>query len=139
MKQATWLQATVGGFVVLAASDFIIHQVWLGDFYRAHVGWWRPEAEMQPLMPFLFASNVVLAGLLAGIYSKGYEAGKGGVGQGFRFGVLMGLALYLPKVLMSYVVYPYPVSLLANWFMGGILEVTLAGMVIGALYKPKKA
>ncbi len=130
------LLAVVAAFVVIFATEFVIHHVWLSPIYKAHESWWRPEAEMQSLMGFMFLAQVSLAALLTLIYSKGYEAGKGGLIQGFRFGVLMGLLLMLPSSLMHFVVYPYPFSLISNWLMGGVIEITLAGMVIGALYKP---
>ena len=88
------------------------------------------------MMPLMFVAQLVLAALLAVVYAKGYEPGKGGAGQGFRFGVLIGLLLMLPCSLMNAVIYPYPVSLILNWLIGGLTEVTLAGTVIGALYKP---
>ncbi len=132
------LVAMLGAFVVLTASDFVIHHVWLREVYRASAAWWRPAAEMKSLMNFMFASEAVLAVLLTVVYAKGYEAGKGTTGQGFRFGVLMGLLLMLPPTLMKHFVYPYPVSLLLNWFLGGVVQMVLAGLVIGVLYQPEK-
>jgi len=138
MNLKRWVLATVGAFVVLMVADFVVHEAWLGGFYRAHAEWWRPAAEMKARMGCLFASQLVLAALLTLVYAKGYEQGKGAVGQGVRFGVLMGLLLFLPKIFMTHFVYPYPVSLLVNWFVGGVMEVTLAGVVIGLLCKPAK-
>ena len=136
MNLKRWLLATVGAFVVIAAVDFVVHEVWLGEFYRAHPSWWRPAAEMKSLMGSMFVSQLILADLLASVYAKGYEVGKGNIGQGLRFGVLMGFLLFLPKMLMVHFIYPYPVSLLVSWFIGGLIETTLAGLMIGAIYKP---
>ncbi|MBI3312086.1 MAG: hypothetical protein HYZ88_00980 [Candidatus Omnitrophica bacterium] len=138
MSLKRWAVATLGAFVVITGADFVIHEVWLGAFYRAHPTWWRPAAEMNALMGCLFTSHFILAALLTLVYAKGYERGKGGIGQGVRFGVLMGLLLFLPKMLMLHVVYPYPASLLASWTIGGLLEITLASTVIGLLYHPAK-
>jgi hypothetical protein len=91
---------------------------------------------MQAMMPLMLVAQVSFAALLTLVYTKGYERGKGGLGQGFRFGVLMGLFLMLPYSLMHYAVYPYPASLILNWFIGGFAETILAGLVIGALYRP---
>ena len=91
-----WVMAMVGAFGVIAASDFVIHNLWLGEFYRRTAQWWRAPEEMQAMLGLMFVSEVLLAGLLAVIYTKGYEAGKAGIGQGFRFGVLMGLLLAVP-------------------------------------------
>lgn len=139
MNLKRWAVATLGAFLVITGADFVIHEVWLGEFYRAHAEWWRPAAEMKSLMSSMFLSHLLLAALLTIVYGKGYETGRGGIGQGVRFGLLMGtLLLCLPKTFMLHFVYPYPPSLLVNWLIGGLLEVTLAGAVIGLLYKPAK-
>ena len=138
MDLRRWAQATLGAFVAIFAAEFLIHQVWLGEFYRAHAAWWRPEAQMKSMMPLMFVSQLVLAALLSVVYAKGYEPGRGGAGQGFRFGVLIGLLLMLPCSLMNAVIYPYPMSLIVNWLVGGVAEIALAGTVIGALYRPAK-
>ncbi len=138
MNLKRWAQATLGAFVAIFASDLLIHQVWLGKFYKAHAAWWRPAAQMESMMPLMFAAQLTLAALLTLVYAKGYEAGKGGAGQGFRFGVLIGLLLMLPCSLMNAVIYPYPMSLIVNWLIGGVTETVLAGTVIGALYRPAK-
>lgn len=139
MNLKQWARATVGAFAAIFASEFVIHHVWLGEFYRAHAHWWRPEAEMQALMRFMLLGQFFLAALLALVYTKGYEKKKkGGVEQGVRFGVLIGALLVVPNTLVYYCIYPYPASLLLSWLAGGMAEITLAGAVIGALYKPTK-
>ena len=131
------LLATLGAFVAIFAMEFVIHHVWLSDFYKAHAEWWRPEAEMKSMLHLMWLAQIVLAALLTTVYAKGYEVGKGSLAQGARFGFLIGLLLMLPSSLVDYVVYPYPVSLVASWFVGGVAEITLAGVVIGALYRPE--
>jgi len=137
MDLKRWLLATAGAFAVILLGDTVIHHMWLGDFYRANAQWWRPAAEMEAMRGLMFVSQALLAALLTFIYMKGYEPGKGSVGQGFRFGVLMGLLLAVPSNLMGLVVYPYPASLVLTWLVGTLMEVTLAGMMIGYIYKPK--
>jgi len=132
-----WL-AVLGAFVVIWASDFLIHHLWLGDFYRAHAHWWRPEAEMASLMHVMFLAQLILAWLLVLVYARGYEADKAGLAQGIRFGLLMGVLLMGPSSLMHLVVYPYPSFLIGSWFLGGLMQLILAGAVVGALYKPAK-
>jgi hypothetical protein len=87
------------------------------------------------MMPLMFLAQLVLAVLLTLIYARGYEPKKGGVEQGVRFGLLMGLLLMAPTSLMNHVIYPYPSSLILSWFFGGLAECILAGAAIGAVYK----
>ena len=138
MDLRRFLLATAGAFAIIVICDLAIHQVWLGDFYRANASWWRPAEQMNALRGLMFASQALLAALLTFVYMKGYEPGKGSVGQGFRFGVLMGLLLAMPSNLMIIVVYPYPVTLALSWLVGTVVEMTLAGLMIGYIYKPTK-
>ena len=137
MNVRRWGLAVLGAFGVLVIGDYLVHEVWLGAFYRQTMSWWRPAASMRALMPLMVAGQFSLAVLLTLVYAKGYEAGKGTLGQGFRFGVLMGLLLCLPKSFMTLFIYPYPVNLVLNWFVAGVIETTVAGLVIGKLYVPE--
>jgi len=137
MHLKRWLLATVGTFAIIVLGDTMIHHVWLGEFYRAHPQWWRPEAQMQSMMGLMFASQALLAALLSFIYAKGYEPGKGDLVQGFRYGVIMGVLLGVPYNLVNFVVYPYPAFLILTWMGGTMLEITIAGMMIGYIYKRK--
>ena len=138
MRLRQYLLAWISSFAVLVVGDTLIHRIWLGPFYQATAAWWRPAAQMQSFMHFMLLSQLTLAVLLTFIYTKGYEPRNGTLGQGFRFGVLMGLLLAVPQNLMNMFVYPYPPTLIINWIFGTLLEVTAAGMVIGLLYKPEK-
>lgn len=135
MDMKRWLLATAGAFGVILLGDTVIHHVWLGDFYRANAQWWRPAADMEAMRGLMFVSQALLAALLSFIYSKGYEVGKGDLVQGFRYGVIMGLLLGLPSNLMNFVVYPYPPFLTLTWMGGTVIEITIAGMMIGYIYK----
>ena len=137
MDMKRWLLATAGAFAVILLGDTVLHHIWLGDFYRANAQWWRPAADMAAMRGLMFVSQALLAVLLTFVYTKGYEAGKGGLVQGFRFGVIMGLLLGLPSNLMNFVVYPYPAFLILAWMGGTVIEMTLVGMMIGYIYKPK--
>ena len=138
MDTKSWLRAAIGAFAVVVATDFLVHHMWLGDFYRTHAGWWRPEAEMSSMMPLMLLAQMAFAALLALVYTRGYERKKEGMAQGLRFGILMGLFVAIPHSLMTYVIYPYPEPLVWSWFMGCLLKTVLAGVAIGALYKPAK-
>jgi hypothetical protein len=135
-NQQFWLAVLVG-FIILAAGDILIHQIWLGETYKSLQHLWRAPEEMKANAWIPFLSEFALAFLLATIFPIGYK-GKDALGEGLRFGILMGLLLYLPAILMKYYVYPYPTYLLGVWFLGGMIEVTLAGIGIAAVYQKGK-
>ena len=138
MNVKRWVLATLTAFAVLFVSGFVIHHLWLSPVYKANAQWWRPEAEMSALMHLMLLAQLSFAALLALVYTKGYEPGKAGATQGARFGLLIGTLLAVPNSLMNHVIYPYPTSLILSWLVGGLVETTLAGAVIGLIYKPAK-
>lgn len=119
---------------MLAAADTIIHRIWLGNLYQGLAHFWRPAEEMKANAWLPFLSEFALAFLLAVIYPIGREK-KPPLEQGLRFGILMGLLVHLPSVLIKYYLYPYPRFLFVAWFVGGVLEVAIAGLAVALVYQ----
>jgi hypothetical protein len=70
------------------------------------------------------------------IFSKGYE-GKGII-EGAKYGLIIGLIVYLVGSYNQYVVYPLPYGLVLKWFIYGTIELIIAGIVLVFVYKPKE-
>jgi hypothetical protein len=85
--------ATLGAFVVYFVLEMVLHGMLLAGIYAQTVSTWRPEAQMHSLMWLLWVMYLVKAFVLTLIYQQGYDPGKGGVGQGLRFGVYLGVLL----------------------------------------------
>jgi hypothetical protein len=124
-------------YVVWQVIGFVVHGIMLGDTYRALWGVFRPEAEMNGMMWMMFLSSALYLLLFCYIFTKGYE-GKG-IGEGLRFGLLMGLFLSIPSALDQYVVYPLPPDLPAIWLVSGVISFMIAGAIFAAIYKPDSA
>lgn len=133
-KEKSFWPAVLAGFVVLAVGDILLHRIWLRDLYLQLAHLWRAPEQMKANAWVPFLAEFALAYLLALIYPKGFE-GKSAWGEGIRFGILMGLLLHLPSTLIHYYLYPYPRLLLTVWFVGGVLEVVLAGLAISLAYQ----
>lgn len=136
MGRRFWL-AVVIIFVVFAVLQFIVHGTLLSGWYEKTSHLWKPEDQMRSRMFWHFISQLVFAFLFCCIYSKGFEQGKGFVSQGFRYGVYIGLIIYLPLQIFYYVVLNIP----SGWFLGwqgfyNFLSVVICGIVLGAIYKP---
>ena len=78
---------------------------------------------------FVFASF-----LFVFIFTKGYE-GKG-IGEGVRYGIIIGLFATIPMSFGSYSVMPMTFSLALGWFIYGMIEYIILGIVVALLYKP---
>jgi len=90
---------------------------------------------MKQMMWLFWISYLIFAPVFALIYVKGYEAGKGGVGQGLRFGAYMGLLTGVAMTLGWYVVLPIPAALAVYWAIAGFVEMVAAGVVVGLIYR----
>ena len=57
MNPKSLLITILVAFVTVFATDFLIHQLWLGSTYKATASLWRPEAEMMAKMPSMLRSR----------------------------------------------------------------------------------
>lgn len=134
MNTKRWLLASVAVLVVFTALEFIIHGVLLQGIYQQTASVWRAQADMRRLMWIFWAGYLVFAPFFALIYVKGYEKGKPGLGQGFRFGLYMGAMLSVTLSYGWYVILPIPLVLACYWFAAIFVEFTAAGVAAGLVY-----
>ncbi|MBI4353141.1 MAG: hypothetical protein HY593_04350 [Candidatus Omnitrophica bacterium] len=133
-----WKRALLTGAalsVVLIGLEFLIHWYLLMDIYVQTAGVWRPQAEMRPLTGYMLLGDILFAFFYAIIYAKGYETSKGSLGQGFRYGILMGLLIAPATSLMWYVVLPIPAILSVYWFLASFAEMLVLGTLAGLIYR----
>ncbi len=129
------LIASIAVFIVFFILDFVLHGILLKDIYQQTAAVWRPEAEMQSLMWLMWVGYVIFAPVFVIIYSKGYDPGKAGLGQGIKFGFLIGILISSLSSLTWYAVLPIPAILCIYWFLGGMVQMIVAGAVVGLLHK----
>ena len=121
---------------VFVLIEFLVNGVFLRALYRETTALWRPESEMKSLM-WLMALGQFFFGTLFGIvYAKGYEPRRAPLGQGVRYGLIMGLMLAPMNALVWYVVLPVPVALAAAWIVAGFAEMLILGVAASQIYKP---
>jgi len=134
MNTKRWLLASLAVFVVIAAMEFLTYGVLLSDLYKQTASVWRPEAEMQKMMWVFWVGMLVFAPFFALIYVKGYEKGKPGLGQGFRYGLYVGAMLSVMNSFGWYVILPIPLALAGYWFVAILVEFIAAGIAAGLVY-----
>lgn len=135
MNTKRWLLASVAVVVVMGALEFLIHGVLLSDIYRRTASVWRSEAEMRQMMWVFWAGILVFAPFFALIYVKGYEKDKPGLGQGFRYGLYVGVMLSVMNGFGWYVLLPIPLALAFYWFLAIPAEFIAAGVAAGLVYR----
>ena len=122
-------------FVALFAVDHLLHGMLLKDIYHQTASVWRPEADMKKMMWYMWLGYLIFAPVFVCIYSKGYEEGKGRMGQGLRYGFWMGVLLSVMQSLILYTILPIPCKLAVYWIASGIAKYTCLGTVLALAYK----
>jgi len=134
MNTKRWLLASVVVFVVILVLEFVIHGVLLQGVYQQTASVWRTQAEMQRLMWIFWVGYLVFAPIFALIYVKGYEKGKPGPGQGFRFGLYVGAMLSVMHGFGWYVILPISLALSFYWFVAILVESIAMGIAASLVY-----
>ncbi|MFC1614645.1 hypothetical protein ACFL5K_05050 [Gemmatimonadota bacterium] len=127
------LLAVLAVFFTFQAMGALIHNVILMDSYEATAHLWRDPQDMN--LPMMVLITLILSTLFVWIYIK-LVADKGtrqGLCYGFLLGLLMGIS-------MSYFYFfsPIPCSMALTWFLGCLVEFSLAGLWVGLIIKGDK-
>ena len=128
----------VACLVVLAfffLYDGIFHGQILRPFYEETADVWRTCPGMQARFLWMILAQGLTAFLFGLIFTKGYE--HLGIAEGARYGWLIGL-LFAAGYIIWYVILPVPGILVVAWSIGTLVEATLAGMILAAIYRPLK-
>lgn len=126
---ATIVYFVVGGLVAgtLAAK-----------YYRQYTNVYRPQSEIMGYFPIGIGLMLLAMIVLAAIYARGYQ-GEGGAMDGAKFGLLIGLFIVGAVVGDEYVTLNIGTSLAIVMALGRLFSWTIAGTIIGVVYKPKVA
>ena len=134
MNIKRFIGASIAVFFAFQIVDSIIHIFILSPVYDTLKDLWRPD--MMDKMWIMYSTSLVFSFLFVYIFTKGYE-GKG-IAEGIRYGLLIGLLMNVVGIFNQYVVYPIPFSLAIQWFIFGMIEFVIIGIVTSLIYKPNK-
>src|SRR3989442_13699370 len=119
MNTKRWLFASLGTFAVIFILEMVIRGVLLEGIYKQTASVWRPQADIGRLMWLMWLGYLIFAPFFALIYIKGYEEGKGGVGQGIRYGGYIGFGRSAWQSLGRYAVMPFTPIRALYWLVSG--------------------
>ena len=94
-------------------------------------GVWRED--MMDKMWLMFIVGLVFAILFVYIYIKGFV--ENGIKGGIKYGIVMSFVQPFIASLSQYVFYPIPLNLAVQWFVFGIIQFVLCGIVVSIFYK----
>lgn len=134
MNIKRFLLAIAAVFAVTYVSDYLIHGVWLRPDYLAAQSLWRPPQEMRTFGHWVTLAQIIAVVTFVLLWAKGF-AGRD-IGTGIVFGLLVGMSQHVWAI-VNYVAFPVPGALAAKWFLGGVAEGVVLGIVTSLVYKPK--
>ena len=130
------LLTIIAGFLLIFATDFLIHGFWLAADYKATSQLWRPDAEMQSRFHWMVAGQLLCAVSFVIVWAKWIASSSFMTGAvfGFWLGILQQV-----WAIAFYVVAPLPGEIAAKWFAAGLVQAVLLGIMTAALYLPAVA
>ncbi len=129
IKQTAW--AVIAVFITWSILDFLIHGVLLQQTYMDTASLWRPESEMK--MGLMSLVTFIIGICFVCTYS--FLVAPKSLASGIKLGVIWGVAAGASMGFGSYCYMPIPVSLAWSWFFGALIEMTVAGVIVGLLIK----
>jgi hypothetical protein len=134
MNWKKFLIAFIAVWIFTFIYGFVFHGMIMRSTYQQIPGLLRPDAEFKANFPLLVLGQGVIAFFFTLIFVRGFGSG-GGVAGGFRYGLLLGL-LFCGADLIRYAVEPLTTTVLIAWCIGVIILFSIAGSIVGTLYKP---
>lgn len=123
------------GFIALAIYivlyEWLFHGGILGGLYQATASVWRPEADMQDYFLWMLSGQLLFAFIFCLLFIC--TRCQANIKDGATYGLLIGL-LMASGSLAYYAVLPIPLTLLAWWILGGLIEAIIAGALFGWIY-----
>ena len=110
----------------------------LDDITAANASAMRPEAQLMANLPLGFAFLLLGFVAFAYAYAKGYEGGNGVV-EGARFGALVAIVVCGFGLIWQYVIYPINGAYVVAIMIDSVIELSIYGAIVGAIYKPVTA
>jgi hypothetical protein len=129
--------AALGGFAayfVLGGLSFGLFPQLRNEFLK-YPDVYRTEEAMKSVMPVGMAAMFAGMVVLAVIYAMLYRGGSG-VGEGARFGALIGAFSVCSFVVHNYVNLNIGLTLTLQQAAAYLIEWTVTGMVMGLIYRP---
>jgi hypothetical protein len=136
MNIKRFLLAMAAAYAITYASDFLVHGIWLHPDYVAAKSLWRPSEEMRSYQPWVYMARIISVTTFVLVWAIGF-AGRG-IAIGAVFGLLMGMSQHVWAI-VNYIAMPVPGALAAKWFVGGVAEAVVLGIVTALIFKAARS
>ncbi|MGB8541254.1 MAG: hypothetical protein WCD49_06410 [Candidatus Acidiferrales bacterium] len=126
--------ATIATYVVLMATNYLIHSVWLMPDYAAIASSHRTIEGIMHRFWAMALGQFFFAAMFSYIYTRGRES-KPWLEQGIRYGIVMTFMTVVPYSLSDYVVYIVNYMLVIKWMIAGGIQLIILGLIVAAIFK----
>ncbi len=130
MNFKRFIFAFVAAFVFIFCWGWFYNGVLLHGATTEVANLFRPVAETMGLFYWIAIGQAIMALAFVLIYASGFAAD--GISGGIRLGILLEL-LAIGARLMIYAVQPFPARLIVLWTIGGLIEMIVTGIIVGAI------
>ena len=125
--------AFIAAFVFLFVFGFLWYGTLMHGAHREVPTLLRPEADFKSYFGWLALGQFVMAFFFTLLCARYVPSGRAGAGA--MLGILVGL-VYAGPHLISFAVQPLTFKILCGWIAGAVIQFTIAGAIVGAIYKP---
>jgi hypothetical protein len=126
--------ATIAAYVVLMATNYLIHSIWLMPDYEAIASSHRTVEGIMHRFWAMALGQFFFAAMFSYIYTRGRE-NKPWLEQGIRYGIVMTFMTVVPYSLSEYVVYVVNYMLVIKWMVAGGIQLIILGLIVAAIFK----
>ncbi|MBI3005044.1 MAG: hypothetical protein HYY49_06460 [Ignavibacteriales bacterium] len=129
MDKRLWM-GFIAVFVTLEITAFLVNGLLLASTYESLKSLWRED--MMSKMWIYHVITLIGSFFFTLVFSKGYE-GKGMM-EGVRYGAYIGIWLSVGMAYGTYASIAIPYSLALQWFLYGVVEYIIAGVVLATVF-----
>ena len=124
--------AFITAFVFLFVFGFLWYATLMHDVHREVPTLLRPETDQKSYFGWLALGQFVMAFFFTLLCARYVPNGRAAAGA--LLGLLVGL-VYAGPHLISFAVQPLTFKILCGWIAGAVIQFTIAGAIVGAIYK----
>lgn len=133
-----WAVASLAVFVIMTIFTFVFSKLGI-EPWAMPVPASQPGVGPDPTMGRIatYLSRLVMAALVTYIFTKTYRE-KPGIAHGLRYGLGMGLLLYVPNFIGGLVYWDLSAMSQTTFMVVGVIQYVACGAAIAWLYNPGK-
>ena len=125
--------AFIAAFIFLFVFGFLWYATLMHGAHREVSTLLRPEADLKSHFGWLVLGHLVMAFFFTLLCARYVPSGRASAGA--ILGILVGL-VYAGPHLISFAVQTLTLKILCGWIVGAVIQFTIAGAIVGAIYKP---